>query len=72
MPIEKNNNWDGKLSPDVFEKIGKLKIGIDKYYLESEFRSWIAKQGITPKNPDGMFLSFCKTAKKKKSHSNLF
>jgi plasmid replication initiation protein len=72
MPIEKNKIWNGQLSPDVFEKIEKMKIGTDKYYLENQFRSWIAKQGIMPKNPDGMFLSFCKTIKKKHSQGQLF
>lgn len=72
MPIEKEKSWDGYLSSSVFEKVGKLKIGLDKYHLESEFRSWLAKQGISPKNPDAMFLSFCKTAKKKSEQRQLF
>lgn len=72
MPIEKEKIWDGRLSPDIFEKVGKLRTGLDKYHLESQFRSWIAKQGISPKNPDGMFLTFCKTAKKKRSQGQLF
>lgn len=72
MPLEKDKSWDGLLSPDVFEKVAKLKAGRDKYQLETEFRSWIAKQGITPKNPDGMFLSFCKSAKKRHSQGKLF
>ena len=72
IQIEKEKTWNGQLSPDVFEKVGRLKTGLDKYHLESEFRSCIAKQGITPKNPDGMFLSFCKTAKKKHAQGQLF
>ena len=72
MPIEKEKSWDGLLSPDVFEKVSKLKIGRDKYQLETDFRLWISKQGITPKNPDGMFLSFCRAAKKKQSQGRLF
>jgi len=65
MPIEKKKTWDGKLSVDVFDRVGRLNPKTDKYQLEQDFRAWIGKLDITPRNPDAMFLSFCKTAQSK-------
>lgn len=72
MPIEKDKSWDGFISPSAFEKVAKMRIGLDKYHLESEFRSWVAKQGICPKEPDALFISFCKKAKQKNGQGQLF
>ena len=52
--------WKGKISDITFELIGKMRLDIDKYALESEFREWIAEKGITPQNPDALFLEFAK------------
>jgi hypothetical protein len=33
---------------------------LDVYYLEGEWRDWIAKKGEMPKNPDAAFIGFCR------------
>jgi len=70
MPLDKDKSWDGYLSADVFEKIGHMGLKEDKYALESDFRTWIARNNIEPKNPDAMFLSFCKKVKAKSVSQN--
>jgi len=72
MPIEKNKSWDGYISADAFEKASALGLQTDKYALESEFRLWIVKKGIKPKNPDAVFITFCKNAMKKSGQGKLF
>jgi len=49
---------------DVFTQVG-FKIVMTRHFM-------ITKQGITPKNPDCMFLSFCKAAKKRQNQRSLF
>lgn len=65
MPMNKPKSWDGFLSADVFEKISALNCEIDKYALESEFRTWLANKNIKPRNPDAMFLKFVQSCVKK-------
>lgn len=72
MPIDRNKSWDGYISADAFEKVAALGLHTDKYALENEFRSWVAKQGIKPKNPDAVFITFCKQAMKKRGQGRLF
>ena len=63
MPMEKPKSWDGMISASVFEKISSLNLNIDKYALETEFRNWLGKQNIQPRNPDSMFLDYAKKRK---------
>lgn len=44
----------------TFEKAREAAPGLDIYYLESEWRDWIARKGETPKDPDKAFIGFCK------------
>ena len=64
MPIDKPESdaalWDGHISAKAFETVGSLGLRTDKYALEQEFREWITAKGIHPKNPDAMFITFCK------------
>ena len=54
-----------KLSTATYEKAKKAAPGLDIYYLETEWRTWVGKQKTPTANPDGSFISFC--AKKQKS-----
>lgn len=54
------DEWNGTISPDTHAQITRLQLGEDKYALEGEFRSWVALNGIRPKNADALFLDFCK------------
>lgn len=65
MPIDREKTWNGQISGEVLERVGQMKTGYDKYQLEQDFRHWVGKLGIHPRNPDAMFLSFCKTVKNK-------
>ena len=58
MPVDKTNFWNGSIGVDAFEKVGTMRLPIDKYALEQEFRDWIAAKNIVPKNPDAMFIKF--------------
>ena len=60
MPLDKAKTWDGSISPEAFESLGALGLRSDKYVLEQEFREWIGKKQINPKNADKMFISFCR------------
>lgn len=66
-PFEKDKSWDGLISASAFEKIAPLRLSIDKYALEQEFRAWLGSKNINPKNPDAMFIKFAKTRKQKES-----
>lgn len=48
------------LDPDIHEKARQLAPGWDVHALESEWRDWIAKKGITPHRASAHFLAFCK------------
>ena len=65
MPIDKPKKWDGQLKPGIFEKLATMGLQVDKYALEQDFRVWVAAKGIEPENPEGLFLSFAETWKKK-------
>ena len=65
MPSDKPKKWAGNISPDAMEKVGRLGLVEDKYFIEQEFRNWIASSGIQPKNADAMFLDFAKKRKKR-------
>lgn len=51
-------------TPEIFEKAKAVAPGLDIYYLEQEFRNWIAAKPH-PKNPDAAFIGFCKAKAKK-------
>jgi hypothetical protein len=53
-----------RLRTDTFEKARELAPRLDIYYLENEWRDWIAKKGEMPKNPDQAFLGFIRTKAK--------
>lgn len=48
------------LSTRAFEKGRELAPGWDIYGIEQEWREWLAKKGIAPRNPEAHFLAFCK------------
>jgi plasmid replication initiation protein len=70
MVIFKNRNaarlaalplWSGKLDPDAFQEVRKVAPGWDVYYLEGEWRDWLAEHDITPNQPERHYLKFCAT-----------
>lgn len=67
MPLDKPKNpeWKGNISPDAMEKVSRLGLVEDKYFIEQEFRNWITVSGIKPKNADAMFLDFAKKRAKR-------
>lgn len=57
-----------RLSTETFEKAREAAPRLDIYYLENEWREWIAKKGERPKDPDKAFIGFCR--QKAKQHGN--
>jgi hypothetical protein len=53
-----------RLRTATFETARELAPRLDIYYLENEWRDWIAKKGEMPKNPDQAFLGFVRTKAK--------
>jgi len=50
-----------KLDPETHQDAKVLAPGWDVYYLEQEWRSWMADGGLdAPRDPDRAFLGFCK------------
>lgn len=68
MPFDKPKQeaWKGNISPDAMEKVSRLSLVEDKYFIEQEFRNWISISGIKPKNADAMFVDFAKKREKRK------
>lgn len=48
------------LKSETYERARDLATGWDIHGLESDWREWIEKKGITPRDHDAHFLSFCK------------
>jgi hypothetical protein len=48
------------LSDRAYEEGRRLAPGWDVHGLEGEWREWMAKKQIIPRNPEAHFLSFCK------------
>ena len=48
------------LSPSAIERGRDLAPGWDIYGLEGEWRDWVGRKGIAPRNPEAHFLAFCK------------
>lgn len=48
-----------RLSTESFEKAKKAAPGWDVYFLEQEWRAWVADKE-RPQNPDAAFIGFCK------------
>jgi hypothetical protein len=44
----------------VYEQAKKVAPTLDIYYLETEWRKWIANKKTETTNPEGSFISFCK------------
>lgn len=65
MASDKPKSFDGFISATAFQTVSKLRLSIDKYALEQEFRSWLGAQRITPKSPDAMFIKYAQTRKRK-------
>lgn len=53
--------WTGRLDGDIYGDARNLAPGWDVYHLEREFRNWLGEEEIVPKNPEKMFLKFCKS-----------
>lgn len=55
-----------RLSPDVYAKARTIAQGWDIYYVRDCFAAWWFKSGRPEvKNPDGLFLSFCRSWQQK-------
>lgn len=48
------------LAPDAHDRAREHAPGWDIHALEDEWRSWVMEKGITVKEPNAHFLSFCK------------
>lgn len=48
------------LTDGIRARAKELAPGLDVYALEDDWRSWLTKRGINPRNPDRHFLAFCK------------
>lgn len=59
---------DIQLRTVTYEKARELAPGLDIYYIENEWKEWIAKKGEMPKNPDKAYLGFVR--KKAKQHGS--
>lgn len=59
-PKDAVEEWNGEISTEAFSRVSQLQLGEDKYILEGEFRSWVGRSGIKPKNADALFVDFCK------------
>lgn len=60
-----------RLSSDAFEQAREVSHGWDVYYLEREWRSWMADGGLdAPKNPDKAFIGFCRKWFEKRGRPN--
>jgi hypothetical protein len=55
------------LSTTVYERARKAAPGWDIYYLESQWRDWIAGKE-KPKNPDVAFIAFCRKKYQRERH----
>ena len=50
-----------RLAPDAFNEAREVAPGWDVYFLEGEWRDWMADGGLdAPKNPDKAFIGFCR------------
>lgn len=58
-PTEVLPAWSGPLDPEVYSEARSAAPGWDVYYLEQEWRSWLAENEITPNRPEKHFLKFC-------------
>jgi hypothetical protein len=54
-----------RLSTETYQKAKKVAPGWDVYFLEQQWREWIAGKE-TPKNPNAAFIGFCKQRFQKK------
>jgi hypothetical protein len=48
------------ISIDALEKVPSIAPGWDKYFLESQYRSWVETLPDPPRNPDAAFLGWVK------------
>jgi hypothetical protein len=63
--------WAGDfpLRTSTYERAREIAPRLDIYFLENEWKAWLAKTGKTPKDPDKAFLGFVRC--KLKQHGNL-
>jgi hypothetical protein len=71
MPPSMAVLWTGDipLRTSTFEDAREIAPRLDIYFLENEWKVWIAKTGILPKDPDKAFLGFVRL--KAKQHNGL-
>jgi len=53
--------WSGKLDPDIYHQARQVAPAWDIYFVEQEWRSWLADNDIAPTHPEKHFLKFCKS-----------
>jgi plasmid replication initiation protein len=61
VPTTELEPWTGRLDSDVYGDARNVAPGWDVYHLEQEFRNWLGEEEIVPKNPEKMFVKFCKS-----------
>jgi hypothetical protein len=58
--VTADNSSGLQLPSTAFESAKKVAPGLDVYFLEAEWRGWMANKP-RPKNPAGSFVGFCKS-----------
>lgn len=58
-PVE--DTWHGVLDSSAYEDARSVAPGWDVYYLEGQWRTWVAAQDIIPRRPEKHFISFCQS-----------
>lgn len=53
--------WIGYLDADIYGDARNVAPGWDVHYLEQEWRDWLGKNEIIPKNPERHFVKFCQS-----------
>jgi len=51
--------WSGSLDPEAYADARSSAPGWDVYYLEQEWRNWLAENDIAPNRPERHFVKFC-------------
>lgn len=53
--------WQGTLDAEVFHDARLAAPGWDVRHIEQEWRNWLSREEIEPRNPERHFLKFCKS-----------
>ncbi|RCL02208.1 MAG: Plasmid replication initiator protein [Candidatus Tokpelaia sp. JSC189] len=61
--------WDFHLPSTAYKAARKAAPRWDVYYLEQEWRAWLSKENINPRNPERHFEKFCKSWDKQRMNT---